>query len=596
VEFLPYQDERVARQFPEIPIAQFESAVQFIDTDGRVFSGAEAVFRAQTPVRRWPLRAYQHLPGVPWVTERAYRFVAQNRSFFSRLTTLFWGRDLQVSTYQWTRWAFLRALGVVYLVAFLSFWMQIKGLVGENGILPAKDYIQSLERAASDSQVGMARYFLVPTLCWFRADDPSLQWQCGIGVLLSVLVIVGIAPAPCLFLLWLIYLSLTTIGQIFLGYQWDNLLLETGFLAIFFAPGGIWPKLSQERPVSPVMLWLLRWLLFRLMFSSGCVKLLSGDPTWHNLSALRYHYETQPLPTWIGWYAFQMPVWAQSVCAAILFLIELIVPFFIFFPRRLRLTAFWLFLGLQVVIALTGNYGFFNLLTMGLCLLLLDDQALLKLVPASRRRTVILSTADDPTVALKRLSVARRLAVGVLVLFIVTLTLVPICGLFHFRPGPLVAIWEKAQSFRSVNGYGLFAVMTTSRPEIIVEGSNDGQSWLAYEFKYKPGDLQRAPGFVAPGQPRLDWQMWFAALGDIRQNPWFLYFCRRLLEGSPEVLALLRNTPFPKAPPKYLRALVYDYHFTDLSTRRRTGAWWKRELRGEYCPPISLDLFRPPAR
>ena len=594
VEYLPFQDERVRERFPEIPRAQFEKAVQFIQADGRVFSGAEAVFRSQAGNRGWPLWFYQHLSGAASVTETAYRFVAEHRMLFSRLTTLLWGSDVQLPTYLGVRRIFLCLLGIIYLIAFTSLWTQVNGLVGDNGILPARGYMQSLDRAANEGHIGFKRYLAVPTLCWFRADNASLQWQCGAGTSLAVLLMLGIAPAPSLFLLWIIYLSLTTIGRDFLGFQWDNLLLETGFLAIFLAPVRLWPSLAREMRPSPIMLWMLRWLLFRLIFSSGCVKLLSGDPVWHNLTALRYHYETQPLPTWIGWGAFHISAWGQTISAALLFVLELVVPFFLFFPRRLRLIAFWLLLVLQVLIALTGNYGFFNYLAIGLCLLLLDDRALLKVVPPKWREQVKRALAPQTEAHHPHLRLTRRMGLGAVAALLFTLTVVPVAGLFRFWPRPLIPLWEWAQPFRSVNGYGLFAVMTTSRREIIVEGSNDRTNWLAYEFKYKPGDLQRAPGFVAPHQPRLDWQMWFAALGPVRQNPWFIHFCHRLLQGSPEVLALLRTNPFPDAPPKQVRGRLYDYHFTDFATRRQTGAWWNREFKGEYCPVLSLELFRAP--
>src|ERR1051326_6379294 len=640
IDYIPYQQPTIAEQFPEIPRPQFESAIQLIQNDGQVFSGAEAVCRSLAGHRRWPLWFYRRVPGADAAVERAYRFVAEHRALFSRVTTLFWGTEIQRPTFQLVRWIFLRALAVIYLIAFLSLWTQVTGLLGESGILPARPHIQSLVRAAQERGIGVGRYFLVPTLCWWGSGDQSLQWLCGAGTMLAALVLAGIAPGPSLFLLWLIYLSLTTVGRTFLSYQWDNLLLETGFLAIFFAPAGLWPKFSREAQPSRAMLWLFRWLLFRLMFSSGCVKLLSGDAAWHNLTALSYHYETQPLPTWLGWYAHQAPMGVHRASTVLMFVVELAAPFLIFCPRRLRLLAFWPFIGLECLIGLTGNYGFFNLLTCALCLLLLDDQALLKWLPKTCRNRLeqaiagwkqrwskdasgpgdrsgqheipatmeSLTASDHPseTRAMEaqhgtsrvlsagwmRWLPARQVGVGAIGVIVLGLSVVPMLAMFHFRPRPLFAIFEMAQPFRTVNSYGLFAVMTTSRPEIIVEGRNDGQTWLAYEFKDKAGDVLRRPRFVAPHQPRLDWQMWFAALGDLRRNPWFVQFLFRLLQGSPEVLSLLQTNPFPTAPPKYVRAMLYEYHFTDIATRRATGAWWKRELKGEYCPPISTNMFQ----
>ena len=348
------------------------------------------------------------------------------------------------------------------------------------------------------------------------------------------------------------------------------------------------------------MLWLLRLLLFKLMFSSGCVKLLSGDPNWRNLTALTFHYQTQPLPTWIGWYAHQLPLWFQKVSCAGMFAIELGAPFLIFAPRRLRFCGGAAIAFLQILILLTGNYTFFNWLTLALCLLLLDDFALAKFVPAQNvRLSAVRSARRTRRTRPSRCSALRscrwprghhRSARGRGDRHLLLSNGAPV----RRTTGLVVCRWRSrmpgSQPFRTFNGYGLFAVMTTERREIIVEGSNDGVNWLPYEFKYKPGDVNRRPAFVAPHQPRLDWQMWFAALGNYRQNPWFVNFCVRLLQGSPEVLALAgRKIRFPDHPPRYIRAEFYDYRFTNFAERRATGAWWKRERLGEYLPPISLS-------
>ncbi len=488
---------------------------------------------------------------------------------------------------------FLRLLAVVYFIAFVSLWTQIDGLIGTNGIMPAAPMMASYQQAVEQQHIGLDRYRLVPTLCWWRADDFSLNAQCVAGAALSLLVIFGIAPALCLFLMWAIYLSLSTVGGIFLGYQWDALLLEVGLLAIFFAPLRLWPRRNTATRLSTTMLWLLRWLMFRLMFASGCVKLLSGDATWHNLTALNYHYETQPLPTWIGWWAHQLPHSIQTASTAVMFFIELVLPLFILLPRRLRLLSVWPFVALQVCIALTGNYCFFNFLTAILCVPLLDDRALLKLLPRTLHERWQRSEAPPRTDWFARL---HRMTIGIVAVVVLLTTSLLTLAMFRVPLGwaqPVAALYGWISPLRSINSYGLFAVMTTSRPEIIVEGSADGKTWLAYEFKYKAGDLNRRPRFVAPHQPRLDWQMWFASLGDVRGNPWFINFVGRLLQGSPEVLALMAHNPFPAAPPKYIRAVTYDYHFTDPATRRATGAWWRREFKGEYCPPLSLENFAP---
>jgi hypothetical protein len=488
-----------------------------------------------------------------------------------------WARPAPVpaGSFCLARGIFLRSLGLVYLAAFLSLWVQVDGLIGSRGILPVSEYLAAVHRVT-----GTERYYLVPTLCWLDAGDGFLHGLCAAGVILSVLLIVGLAPVPVLFLLWVCYLSLTVAGQQFLSYQWDALLLETGFLAIFFAPLGVWPQLSEQTPPR-VIVWLLRWLLFRLMFMSGVVKLLSGDPTWRDLTALHYHYETQPLPTWTSWYMHQLPGGLHRLAVLATFVAELLVPLLIFGPRRARHVACAGIVGLQLLIAATGNYGFFNLLTIVLCVPLLDDGVF----PARWRAR--LAPGDSGATAARR----RSWSVWVLAPVagaVVCLSVAPFLANLDLWPGWLARAYRVAASFRSVNTYGLFAVMTTQRPEIVVEGSNDGQVWRAYEFRWKPGDVHRRPAFTGLHLPRLDWQMWFAALGDFRENPWVDRFLARLLQGTPEVLALLEQNPFPDRPPRYVRALVYEYHFTNFATRRQTGAWWRRELRGHYSPVLVL--------
>jgi hypothetical protein len=329
------------------------------------------------------------------------------------------------------------------------------------------------------------------------------------------------------------------------------------------------------------------------MFMSGVVKLTSHDDCWWNLTALDYHYWSQPLPTLFAWFADKHPEWFKKFSVAFCLVVEIIVPFFIWAPRRLRLTAAALLIALQLAIAITGNYCFFNLLTIVLCLLLIDDR-----VWRGRRSSGLADSAASQEI---RPPWTRALANGqcfaAVLVFVVTL---PLNGWHIYSaldpetemPDAIRSIAERTEPFRLVNGYGLFRVMTKDRREIIVEGSADGIEWLPYEFKWKPGDINRAPGWCAPHQPRLDWQMWFAALGSYRNNPWFVNFVFRLLQGSPRVLALLGSNPFPEAPPRYIRALVFDYTFTDFETRRATGAWWKREPRGIYLPAVSLPDFR----
>ncbi|HUC84140.1 MAG TPA: lipase maturation factor family protein [Candidatus Acidoferrales bacterium] len=634
VDYLPAQDARIAEQFPEIPREQYATAVQLIAPDGVVFWGAEAVFRAlaQNPRWRWPGDAYDEFPVFARFSEWAYRFVGGHRKAFSRLTRLCWGRHVERPSYDLVRWLFLRSLGLVYFFAFVSFWTQITGLIGHDGILPADQYVSALRQQCDQRGIGLERFYLVPTLCWLNSSDAFLNLQCAAGTALSLLLIMGLAPVPCLVLLWMLWLSLAVVGRDFMGFQWDNLLLETGFLAIFLAPLQWRPRRpGREAPPSRLFIWLLRLLLFKLMFSSGCVKLLSGDPNWRNLTALTYHYETQPLPPWTAWYANQLPLWFQKFSCAGTLVIEIGAPFLIFAPRRVRFVGAALLAWLQVLILITGNYCYFNWLTLALCLVLLDDFALEKIMPrrfravspqnsenagAPRERGLSQTAARVPAKALESSpppSQAERCApnlglaleqpalrprlrwrfplLAVVAAVVVASSSFMLALTLGFRSrllAPLAMVAGVIEPFRSVNNYGLFAVMTTRRNEIIVEGSNDGVNWLPYEFKYKPGNIDRRPAFVAPLQPRLDWQMWFAALGTYQDNPWFVNFCVRLLQGSPEVAGLLARNPFPNHPPRFIRAQLYEYHFSHPAERRATGAWWRRELVGEYMPAISL--------
>jgi lipase maturation factor 1 len=484
-------------------------------------------------------------------------------------------------------WIFLRLLGLVYVVAFWSLSRQIAALIGTEGILPAHAYMDSARAFVAAEHIGPDRYRLLPTLCWISASDPFLHVLTFAGIGLGALLVAGVLPAVVVPLLWIDYLSLSVVAREFLSYQWDALLLEAGLLAIFVAPLVLVER--ARSPVAPPRLgvWLMLWLVFRLMFGSGVVKLASGDPTWRTLTAMTFHYETQPIPTPLAWYAHQLPLWFQKTSTAATLVIELIAPLFIAGPRTLRFAAFALLVGLQLVIALTGNYAFFNILSASLCVYVLADQ---------QKVGVSFQGARDghaESVARHRSRVQRVRDALLVGLAIVT---VPISATtFVARMGialpiyPLIApVADFIEPLRSVNTYGLFAVMTTTRPEIIIEGSNDGERWEPYEFAYKAGDVRRPPPWVAPHQPRLDWQMWFAALGDASGEPWFQRFCRRLLAGSPEVLRLMAHDPFAGRPPRFIRALLYQYHYAPADDHRR-GLWWTRERLGDYMPPMSAD-------
>jgi hypothetical protein len=424
-----------------------------------------------------------------------------------------------------------------------------------------------------------------------------------------VLLIFGIAPALSLVALFAFYLSLTIAGQTFLSFQWDVLLLETGFLSIFLAPWRLWPgeliclpgspPPATAAPVSRVGLFLLKFLLFKLMLMSGMVKLTSGDDCWWNLTALDYHYWSQPLPTVFAWWTDKSPEWFKHFSVAFCLGIEIIVPFFIWAPRRPRLIAAGLMIFLQFAIAITGNYCFFNLLTIALCLLLIDDAAIG--IPRLREAAGMPTSGapSPPRAGCGRALPIRLCGYASIAVVVVTLPINAWLIFSAFKPRArlphaLATVSEQLEAFRVANGYGLFRVMTKDRCEIVLEGSADGVEWLPYEFKWKPGDVKRAPGWCAPHQPRLDWQMWFAALESPRENPWFFGLIVRLLQGSQDVNRLLAHNPFPDKPPGYVRAMFYRYRFATVIELRQTGAWWKRQELREYLPTISVDQLRNP--
>jgi lipase maturation factor 1 len=608
VDYATYQE--AAARFPEIPIERFKRAVAFIEPDGEAFFAAEAVYRSlrYRSSRKWLAWSYDHVPGFAGISEAAYKFIARHRSLGSTFTRLLWGNDVRPPTYFWARRWFLRMLGLIYLIAFVSLWIQVDGLVGSNGMSPVNRFLPAVRQ-----QLGPDAYFLFPTLCWFDSSNAFLHFLCGGGVVLSLLLIFGIAPALLLTVLFVFYLSLTIAGQVFLNFQWDVLLLETGFLAIFLAPWRLWlreliwwPGLAPSVPTSPVSragLFLLKVLLFKLLLMSGIVKLTSGDDSWgwvnHSfhwsaLTALDYHYWSQPLPTVFAWWADKTPEWFKHFSVAFCLAVEIIVPFFIWAPRRPRLIAAGLVIFLQIIIALTGNYCFFNLLTIALCFLLIDDGSMAR----SLGRRDPASPASHELRPPNTNSITYRLSTyAALAVIVVTLPINAwlIFGAFKPQgrpPGWLANLYEQLEAFRIVNGYGLFRVMTKDRGEIVIEGSVDGIEWTPYEFKWKPGDVKRAPGWCAPHQPRLDWQMWFAALEAPEQNPWLAGLIVRLLEGSRDVTGLLAHDPFPDKPPHYIRAMFYRYSFTTPEERRQTGAWWKRQELREYLPTISRDQLR----
>jgi|HubBroStandDraft_2_1064218.scaffolds.fasta_scaffold00620_1 predicted DCC family thiol-disulfide oxidoreductase YuxK len=564
VNYQPYQE--VAPQHPQISLADFQRGVQYIAPDGRHASAAEASLLTLSHARGkgfW-LTLYKKLPGFAALAEWMYAFIAAHRSAGYRVSLFLWGRDYGPPRYDLVSFVFLRFMGLIYLSAFVSFGAQALGLIGSHGILPLAELVKLISGRA-----GVERFFAMPMLFWIDASDLAIRSVCWAGAGFSLLLIFNVLPRLSLLALYVLYLSLLYGGQTFMSFQWDTFLLEAGFLGLLLS--------FAQTPG----LWLLRWLLFRFMFMSGVVKLLSGDPNWWNLSALSYHFFTQPLPTPLAWYAAHFSPSVLKVATAGLFVVELVLPFLIFCPRRLRFCAAFGILLLQSCILLTGNYNWFNLQTMLLCLLLFDDAALQKVLPQRLVRVLSRRVHLRPTKAVS-------VTVAAWGLVLVFSSLVQMDERIGGSPPPAArALDQLIEPLRMVSSYGLFAVMTTERNEIIIEGSDDGTEWREYQFRYKPGDVARRPPWNIPHQPRLDWQMWFAALDDPRRVNWFPRFLEKLLENEPTVTALLEKNPFPDKPPQYLRAQFYDYTYSSGEELGK-GLWWRRRSLGLYYPVVHL--------
>jgi len=472
----------------------------------------------------------------------------------------------------WPRWLFLRALGLIFFSAFYSLAFQIHGLIGERGILPVHFYFYQLSAALG----AIERAWYAPTLLWVSASEGALTLVVGAGLLASLLLIFNIWPRLTIATCEILFLSCIAALQDFSSYQSDGMLLEAGFLSLFFAPRGLRPGLGATDPPSRFSLFMLQWEWFRIYFESGLVKLLSGDPHWRDLTAMDDYYQNGPLPSWMGWYVQQLPHWYHAGTVIITLGVELVLVWALFLPRRFRIACFFVVTALQIGIITTANYAFLNYLVLALGVLLLDDRALARvglplMTPVPR---------DDT----RRFRIYRRVEnviLGVALYATVTAFLFSESGSILTLPNRLLG------PFRIANAYGLFAIMTPARYEIEFQGSNDGQHWIAYPFRYKPQDPKERPGFYAPYQPRFDWNLWFASLGPWRASPWVVLAQERLVEGSPSVLELFRGDPFHGKPPSMVRTVLWQYWFTDLETKRKTGAWWRRKELGAFSGTVT---------
>ena len=561
-----------AEEFPQLDREALKSAVFLVLPDNTTFRGAHAVFRSLAPVAlryRLLLWLYESVGLFRTTTDALYAWIAHHRDLCYHLTALTFGKTILPHRFQITEFLFLRALGIIYGFAFGSLSTQILGLMGDHGILHASTTLEAMHQA-----LGRRAYWDAPTLLWLNISDQTMSWCCGLGVFFALLLAVNVLPRLSAALCFVLYLSIASVGQPFTLFQWDALLLETGFLAIF---SGI-----------PWLVWVYRFLVFRLMFESGIVKLLSGDPNWENLHALRFHFMTQPLPNPLAWYVHHFQPWLLDSLTGWTLVIELVAPFLLFMPRRIRQVGAKFLIALQLCIALTGNYAYFNLLTLALLIWAFDDQTFKGIaMPLKWLRPSLQLTFWT------RFRALRVVAAGVLAVVVFLGATQVVSFLAPDLAGRLSAPLAWTAPFQVVNSYGLFAVMTTTRPEIVFEGSNDQQTWEEYELPYKPGDVHRGLPVIAPLQPRLDWQLWFAALSNERQEPWVGVVALRLLQGEPQVVRLFSNVPF-QSPPRYIRAQRYLYWFTTSQERVQTGNLWNRRPIGPYLPTLSLEMFSAP--
>jgi uncharacterized membrane protein YphA (DoxX/SURF4 family) len=462
---------------------------------------------------------------------------------------------------------FLRLLGAVFAGAFLALFAQVAFLFGRRGLLPAGEYLDAARAA-----LGSGAFWAVPSVFWLSAGDTALRGVALAGAAVGAALAFGFAPRLCLALLWALYLSFASIGQDFLSFQWDNLLLESAFFAMFVAPAGWRPRGAP--PPHRAGVFLMLWLVFRLHVESGAAKLLGGDPTWRDLTAMATYYETAPLPTWAAWYAHQLPLWVHKLCSLFTYVVELGAPLLLWAPPRARLAAFLAMAAMQVSIILTANYGFFNYLTLALLLFALDDDQ----IPSTARSVLL---GGDRLVERGRPAAPRALVVVAAALVLVSVVpFAPWLRLPDEIDAALAPAHRVLRTARSINAYHLFASMTLVRREVVIEGSDDGERWEPYELRFKPGDPQRAPAFVAPYQPRVDFQLWFLALRGGRGERYFDNLLARVLAEPRAVASLFARDPFGGRAPRCLRVALYRYGFTDAPTRRATGAWWRRDLEG----------------
>lgn len=454
---------------------------------------------------------------------------------------------------------YTRLMGILYLVVYVPFLYQIKGLYGEKGLRPIGLFLDNVYK-----RFGRKSYYLVPSVWWFCSKEWALYGLVWAGIFFGGLLSLGVWPPVMLLLLFIIHLSLVSAGQDFMSFGWETLLLEFTIASVL---------LTATVPYN-VLGWLtLNFIFVRFMLQAGASKLLTRDKTWRDLTATAYHYLTQPIPNMQAWYAHKLPMWFQKGSTLVMFWVELVVPLLVFSPESVRLFCFFNFFGLFFVIWQTGNFSYLNFMCAIFSVLFIGNRFLEPFigVPAQGVETGWIWYG-----------IVSVLALGLLFLQVINL------WNYFFKEQWIGKVLGKVQPFHISQPHQLFSMMTTQRHEVVIEGSYDKQNWKEYLFYYKVSDVARRPVRIAPYQPRLDWQAWFLPLRNFQSQYWFHTMIQKLLEGEPSVTQLLRYNPFAEAPPKYVRVLLYDYEFTTWEERKRTGNWWKRRLIGEYAPCMEL--------
>ena len=513
------------------------------------------------------------------------------------------------------RWLFLRALGCIYFSAFFSLVFQIRGLIGPEGILPANEYLRAVAHSLGYSR-GL---WFAPTLLWLASGPHMLAALCWVGMGASLLLVLNVWPRGMLVICFVCFLSFVSAAQDFSGYQSDGMLLEAGFIALFFSPPGFRPGMGVGSLPSRASLFLLQWEWFRIYFESGVAKIIGGDPEWRNFTAMDEYYQNGPLPTWIGWYIEHLPHWFHASAVFATLAVELVLVWMLFLPRRWRIACFFIVTPWELGVIFTANYTFLNYLVLTLGLLLLDDRLVRQFLPQRWKGFFVASATagpeGNPTASEaseldkvreaseparpehSRLQSSRgslqvkilKLSFASVVLsWIFYATTLGLIWMFWALPLPTAPV-EALEPFRIANRYGLFGIMTRGRYEIEFQGSEDGKTWVAYPFRYKPQDPSTRPGIYAPYQPRFDWNLWFASLGPWRDYPIVPSTEVRLLSNDNDVLALFEKNPFPHEPPRQVRAVIWQYWFTTMSEKRTQGLWWRRQFLGLYAPTIERE-------